>query len=528
MTLVDQNSTEIRATFFQAGVDRFFEMLALGRVYLFSNGRVKVANTQYSSVKNDQEISFDEKAVVVECAEDQSIAKAVFNFIKIAGIEAVEPLKLIDTIGVVAVALDAVNITSKASGKDLVKRDVTLADDSGASISLTLWGDKTQLELKTGDVLALKGVKVADYGGRSLSNFGSTVIEVNPAIKEAQALAAWWPMAQGSGFRALTESGRGGGGAGGAGGGEGPTTVVEARFTVSLLKSDAAAGNDGPVHMVKATLYNIKNDDPSRLWYPACPQVGENGRACQKKMTSDSDGGAWTCPKGCYGQVPNYRYIANSTLCDWSGQEYATLFDAEAQEVLGVSANDLHAMVAGAGGDVAGLPQNALMHFSDALFREYLFTTKAKQEERAGEQRVQVTVVKVRGRPRAATGPARCSRHCPLPAAYLPSPPPPSPLDPQARRRQGEQGAHQLAESLPGALRGRTPPPAHEQSLPFLCCLSISPPLSSLPPFPSDGPRCVVISLLLINESRESTRGRERTRERRERKRSERPLALDQ
>jgi len=425
VTVVDAASTEIRATIFQEGVARFFDLLTVGRIYLFSNGKVKTANTQYTSVKNEYEISFAEKAIVVECAEDAAIAKVVHNFVKIGKIADVEPGRLIDTIGVLSSVAEPASLISKKTQQELMKRDTTLVDETGASVTFTLWGDKTGLAIKVraracgaarahvaaadalshrcapppspspsinlpqaGDVLALKGVKVADYGGRSLSCFGSSGVEVNPDIPQARALAAWWPTAQGSNFTALTTDSRGGGG-----GGDGPTTVVETRFCVSNLKSDAAAGNDGPIHMVKATLFSIKYDDPSRLWYPACNQNNEASRPCQKKLTEND--GVWTCPKGCLNPAPNYRYIANATIVDWSGQEYATLFDAEATEVLGIDGNALHALVERAG-DIASLPQDALQYFHKALFKEYLFTTKAKQEERNGEVRVQVSVVKVR------------------------------------------------------------------------------------------------------------------------------------
>ena len=108
--------------------------------------------------------------------------------------------------------------------------------------------------------------------------------------------------------------------------------------------------------------------------------------------------GTWKCPRGCFNQVPNYRYICNATLCDWSGQEYATLFDAEAAAVLGGhSANEIQKFVAEAAGAGGGpLPPAAEAIFADAMFKEFLFTTKAKQEERNSETRVQVTVVKVR------------------------------------------------------------------------------------------------------------------------------------
>jgi replication factor A1 len=50
------------------------------------------------------------------------------------------------------------------------KRSLTLVDESGLQIQLTLWGkNATRLEFSEGRVLAIKGAKVSEYGGKSLN-----------------------------------------------------------------------------------------------------------------------------------------------------------------------------------------------------------------------------------------------------------------------------------------------------------------------------------------------------------------------
>lgn len=69
--------------------------------------------------------------------------------------------------------------------------------------------------VNVGDVLALKSAKLGDYGGRSISTWGSTGTEVNPPdMPEAAALLSWWAAAgaDASGLRSLTERGGSGGG----------------------------------------------------------------------------------------------------------------------------------------------------------------------------------------------------------------------------------------------------------------------------------------------------------------------------
>jgi hypothetical protein len=81
-----------------------------------------------------------------------------------------------------------------AGGKTLIKRDLTVIDDSNVEIRLTLWGEKAANNdhpWKTEPIVAFKGVTVGDYGGKSLSALGSTVMTFNPDIPEGHALHAW-------------------------------------------------------------------------------------------------------------------------------------------------------------------------------------------------------------------------------------------------------------------------------------------------------------------------------------------------
>jgi replication factor A1 len=67
-------------------------------------------------------------------------------------------------------------------------------DDSNVEIRLTLWGEKAANNdhpWKSEPIVAFKGVTVGDYGGKSLSALGSTVMTFNPDIPEGHALHAW-------------------------------------------------------------------------------------------------------------------------------------------------------------------------------------------------------------------------------------------------------------------------------------------------------------------------------------------------
>jgi replication factor A1 len=56
------------------------------------------------------------------------------------------------------------------TGEQKTKRTVTLTDDSGYSLMATLWGEAAALpEVVVGSIIAVKGAKVSEYGGKSVN-----------------------------------------------------------------------------------------------------------------------------------------------------------------------------------------------------------------------------------------------------------------------------------------------------------------------------------------------------------------------
>ena len=60
--LVDNHGTKIEGTFFNASADNFERRIQEGKVYLWSNGQVKIANRKFTKVKNDYQIVFEKNA----------------------------------------------------------------------------------------------------------------------------------------------------------------------------------------------------------------------------------------------------------------------------------------------------------------------------------------------------------------------------------------------------------------------------------------------------------------------------------
>jgi replication factor A1 len=111
-----------------------------------------------------------------------------FNFTSVGDLQTVENTT-IDTIGVLKEVGETSQITSKTTSKPYDKRELTLVDNTNYSVRLTIWGNTaTSFDITPESVIAFKGVKVSDFGGRSLSLLSSGSMTVDPDIDEAHKL----------------------------------------------------------------------------------------------------------------------------------------------------------------------------------------------------------------------------------------------------------------------------------------------------------------------------------------------------
>lgn len=172
VNLIDE-SGEIRATGFTDTVDKYYEMLEVNKVYYISKATLKTANKQYTSVKNDYEMTFNQDTLIEPCSEETDLPTITFDFVPINSLDSKQPQAVIDVIGVVKSMSDVTSITTKQN-KELTKREVQLADQSGMVVNLTLWGnDAENFKGEDNPVLACKGCRLSDWGGRSLSLLGN-------------------------------------------------------------------------------------------------------------------------------------------------------------------------------------------------------------------------------------------------------------------------------------------------------------------------------------------------------------------
>lgn len=162
-------------------------------------------------------------------------------------------------------------------------------------------------------VVAVKSVRVGDFGGRSLSTVSSTMIEINPDVQEAGRLRTWYDS--GGANDVARSLGTGGGGS--------------SRYvTVKQINEEIEAEPpQRPIYVnVLGNVSFLRMGQDGSIMYPSCPLLkeGGGGRKCMKKCRQEGDD--WYCESHGQniGQQPDWKYLLSFTCCDWSGSLWAS------------------------------------------------------------------------------------------------------------------------------------------------------------------------------------------------------------
>ncbi|XP_072320453.1 replication protein A 70 kDa DNA-binding subunit [Eucyclogobius newberryi] len=369
MEIVDE-SGEIRVTGFNQEVDKFFEVIELGKVYYISRASLKIANKQYTSVKNDYEMTLNGDTTIIPCDDSADVPMVQCDFITIGDLEMKEKDSVIDVIGVCKSVEEVTRLTTKTN-REVSKRTLDLMDMSGKLVTVTLWGEEAEKFDGSGQpVVAIKAAKLSDFGGRSISASFNSTLMVNPDIPEAYKLRAWYDK-EGHAMEAqsLTEL-RGGGG--------GNTNWK----SLSDVKTEHLGhGEKADYYTCLATIVYLRKEN---CLYQACPT-----QDCNKKVV-DQQNGMFRCEK-CDKEFPNFKYrlILSANIADYGDNQWVTCFQESAEAILGQNAAYL--------GQLKDSNEAAFDEvFQQANFNTFIFRSRVKLETYNDESRIKATVMEVK------------------------------------------------------------------------------------------------------------------------------------
>uniref|UniRef100_A0A8C7KY05 Replication protein A subunit n=1 Tax=Oncorhynchus kisutch TaxID=8019 RepID=A0A8C7KY05_ONCKI len=371
MEIVDE-SGEIRVTAFTQEVDKFYSIIETGKVFYISKGSLKIANKQYSSLKNDYEMTLNGESTIIPCEDTQDVPMVQCNFVSIADLQAREKDTILDVIGVCKSVSDVTRLNTK-NNREVSKRTLNLMDQSGKLVEVTLWGEEAETFDGSGQpILAIKGAKLSDYGGRSLSASFSSTVMVNPDIPEAYKLRGWYDKEGHSmAGQSLTEARTGGGGGGN----------TNWKTLADIKTEHLGHGDKADYFSCIATIVYIRKEN---CLYQACPS-----QDCNKKVV-DQQNGMFRCEK-CDKEFPNFKYrlILSANIADYGDNQWVTCFQESAEAILGQNAAYL--------GQLKDSNEAAFEEiFQQANFHTFVFRNRVKLETYNDESRIKATVMEVK------------------------------------------------------------------------------------------------------------------------------------
>ncbi|NXC31859.1 RFA1 protein, partial [Campylorhamphus procurvoides] len=372
--LVDE-SGEIRATAFNEQADKFFPLIEMNKVYYFTKGHLKTANKQYTAVKNDYEITFTNETSVVPCDDAQHLPSVQFDFVPISDLENIPKNSIVDVIGICKSYEEVAKITVKSTNREVSKRNVNLLDTSGKLVTVALWGSEAeQFDGSRQPVIAIKGARVSDFGGRTLSVLCSSTVVINPDSPEAFKLRGWYEFdSEGQLLECASISDVR----------SGPAAVANANWkTLSEVKSEnLGQGDKADYFSCVGTIIHLRKEN---CMYQACPS-----QDCNKKLI-DLQNQLYRCEK-CDCEFPNFKYrmMLMVTITDGVTYQWVTCFQESAEFILGQTAAVL--------GELKEKNEQAFEEvLQNATFSTYEFRIRVKLETFNDESRIQATALDVK------------------------------------------------------------------------------------------------------------------------------------
>ncbi|WOL17668.1 replication protein A 70 kDa DNA-binding subunit B-like [Canna indica] len=378
--LTDEDGTQIQATMFNEAANKFYPKFELGKVYYISKGSLRVANKQFSTVKNDYEMNLNENSIVEEAEGEIFIPETKYDFVKIDQLGPyVNGREFVDLIGIVQNVSSTLSIRRKSNNETIPKREVTIADDSNKTVVVSLWNDlatdvgQQLLDIVgTSPVVAIKCLKVGDFQGVSLSTLSRSTVVVDPDLPESRNLRSWYDAegkgssmtAIGSNMVSSTKNGS--------------RSMYSDRVFLSHITDNPNLGEDKPAFFsINVHVSFIKPDQT--MWYRAC-------KTCNKKVTDAIGSGYWceACQKN--DDECSLRYIMVIKVSDPSGEAWLSVFNEHAEKIIGCSADELNKIKTEEGDDKYQLK------LKEATWVPHMFRVSVAYTEYMNEKRQRITV----------------------------------------------------------------------------------------------------------------------------------------
>ncbi|VDL86851.1 unnamed protein product [Nippostrongylus brasiliensis] len=325
--LTDKDGASIRITGFNEVAERAYSIIQTDLSYYISGGTVKQANKRFNTTGHDYELSMNSSTEITPCHDPIPKPTLVLKICPLKNIPSHKD-EVVDILAVVD-KMEPVNKFISRGGRDCVKRDLQLIDQTATVVQFTLWGEQAEHfdDHALGQVISIKGALVKEWNGAfSLSVSSGSKIELSPQLQEVPKLYEWYTSERATTDTKTISTTAGGGDAFGR----------DLRFTCTafyLNLGNESALPKGRYMTVKAMVTTVKTDNAI---YQSCPNEG-----CSKKVV-DLGSDQYRCEK-CDTTSGSFKwnYMVQAEISDCTGYLWVTLFSNVASKLFGMDADKL-------------------------------------------------------------------------------------------------------------------------------------------------------------------------------------------
>ncbi|CRG99255.1 replication protein A1, small fragment, putative [Plasmodium relictum] len=395
--ITDVHGDSISCKFWGSSADKWFNNIELKKVYIFSKGRVSIANPKYNTVKHKYELTFNEDSEIHEVKDDgeikiqKKISLVNLRDIKIATKET--PFTA-DLIGIVKHIGTISNLKTK-QGNDITKQNIIIVDDTKHSFEISFWDTNVNLikeEIKENEIYIFTNISIRNWNDMKNGTFGVTSsIEKMETLNEdlkgkCSKILQWYNTSgkyeQFTNMRNILSND--------------VTQIPDKYYSLSDVNDvlTKISGTYTLVGRIKRIYWKSKENE-HRFYYPACTK-------CKKKLLSSGQDNSldnnyndaneeenivYSCMNCDENNVkPFYNYTFNFLFMDFSGSITLRAFSDEGYNLLGKKAEELK-----------NLDDDTLDYLFnyDFLYKEYKVVVRVNQKVYNGIERVNFTAMRI-------------------------------------------------------------------------------------------------------------------------------------
>ena len=185
--LIDSSGYEMQANIFGDIIEKFSPFLEEGNIYYIKGGYAKFNDKRFTNIKTDYRLIFDYNTQIMKVnreldkyfEKNEKLNK--LNIIKFKDLNNCKQNQIINCLGYILQIFPVLTKSSRIG--NVLMRKIILCDSSFYKVQFTLWNKFTELDLKQGNILLLKYIRVGNYNNNiCLTTIDNSSIDINPNI----------------------------------------------------------------------------------------------------------------------------------------------------------------------------------------------------------------------------------------------------------------------------------------------------------------------------------------------------------